>query len=134
MAISLIVLLIPVILAALAIKYLYGGTDPVTVDPTETIGSAQRAGLTQLPPPTAPEGWKVVRANFKDGTLRIGYLTQDEKGVQLIQSRSDIATTEQARDGETRLIGRSGDMTVVLLGRNADLGPLAETLPIKVQP
>lgn len=134
MAISLIVLLVPVLLAVLAYRFLYQGDTPVTVDPTETIASAQRAGLTQLPPATAPEGWKIVQARFEDGTLRIGYLTKDDKGVQLVQSRKDLASSEQPRAGETRLIGRSGEVTVVLIGKDADLTPLAALLPIKVQP
>lgn len=132
MALSLIVLLIPVFLIVGAYRFLYGGDTIVTVDPTETIASAQRAGIGQLPPATAPEGWLIVSAQFHDGVLRIGYLDPEQRGVQLVQSRTDLATTELAKPGETRLVGRSGDVTVVLLGKGADLGPLAKLLPTPV--
>ncbi|HCT80952.1 MAG TPA: hypothetical protein DGT23_31185 [Micromonosporaceae bacterium] len=132
MALSLIVLLIPVFLIVGAYRFLYGGDTIVTVDPTETIASAQRAGMDHLPPAGAPEGWLIVTAQFRDGVLRIGYLDQEKRGVQLVQSRTDLATTERAKPGETRLVGRSGDVTVVLLGKGADLGPLAKLLPIPV--
>jgi hypothetical protein len=134
MAISLIVLLIPVFLVVLAYRELYGGDTVVTVDPTETIASAQRAGLTELPPATAPPGWLIVSAQFDDGVLRIGYLDGEHKGAQLVQARKDLTSTELARPGETRMTGRSGEVTVVLLGRDADLRPLADLLPVKVQP
>ncbi len=133
LALSLVVLLVPVFLIVLAYRYLYGGDTVVTVNPTEAIASAQRAGLTQLPPSTAPQGWLVVRAQFEDGVLRIGYLTEEQKGVQLVQSRADLAQTQLPKQGETRLVGRSGDITVVVLvAGGVDAGPLARTLPIPV--
>lgn len=133
LVLSLIVLLIPVFLIVLGYRYLYGGDTIVTVDPAEAIASAQRAGISQLPPNTAPEGWLIVHAQFRDGALRIGYLTKDQEGVQLVQSRADLATTELPKPGETRLVGRSGDITVVVLAaEGADARPLASLLPIAV--
>ncbi|GIH11757.1 hypothetical protein Rhe02_98240 [Rhizocola hellebori] len=134
LALSLIVLLVPVFLIVLGYRYLYGGDTIVTVDPAEAIASAQRAGMSQLPPNTAPEGWLVVHAQFRDGALRIGYLTKDHEGVQLVQSRADLSSTVQAKPGETRLLGRSGDITVVVVAaQGADASPLARLLPIPVQ-
>ena len=133
LALSLIVLLIPVFLLVLAYRYLHGGDTVVTVNPAEAIASAQRGGLTQLPPDQAPEGWLVVRAQFADGVLRIGYLTPEHKGVQLVQSRADLARSELPKPGETRLVGRSGDITVVVLAASGvDPQPLARSLPIVV--
>jgi hypothetical protein len=133
LALSLIVLLIPVFLIVLGYRYLYGGDTIVTVDPTEAIASAQRAGMSQLPPNTAPEGWLIVHARFRDGALRIGYLTKDQKGVQLVWSRADLASTVLPKPGETRLVGRSGDTSVVVLAaEGADATPLAKLLPIPV--
>ncbi len=133
MALSLIVLMVPVFLLVLTYRFLYQGDTIVTVDPSEAIASAQRAGMSQLPPNTAPEGWLIVNAHFRDGVLRIGYLTKDRGGVQLAQSKTDLAATAAAKPGETRLLGRSGDVTVVVIAeKGADAGPLARMLPIPV--
>jgi hypothetical protein len=89
--------------------------------------------MPELPPNTAPDGWLIVTAKFRDGVLRIGYLTKDHGGVQLVQSRADLTSTELPKSGETRLVGRSGDITVVVLASaGTDATPLAELLPIAV--
>jgi len=129
MALSLIVLLIPVVLVIVAYRTLYQGDTVVTVDPTEAIASAGRNGLTQLPPATAPEGWLIVSATFRDGVLRIGYLDRDQKGVQLVQARGAL---EQPRAGEKALVGSRDGVSVMLLTKDADLAPLAKLLPIPV--
>lgn len=129
MALSLIILLIPVMLIIVAYRTLYQGDTVVTVDPTEAIASAGRNGLTQLPPATAPEGWLIVSATFRDGILRIGYLDQDQRGVQLVQARG---TLQQPRAGEKALAGSRDGVSVMLLTRDADLAPLARLLPIPV--
>lgn len=129
MAISLIVLLIPVFLVVLAYRTLYGGDTVVTADPSEALASASRAGMTQLPPSTAPEGWVIVRAQFRDGVLRIGYLDPQQRGVQLVQTRGELPKPEARA-----FTGRSGDMSVMLVTRDADIAPLAASLPIPVSP
>jgi hypothetical protein len=136
MAISLIVLLIPVALGVLLYRTLYQGDEVVTVDPSEAIASAGRDGLTQLPPSTAPEGWSIISAQFRDGVLRIGYLDPERRGVQLIQSRviQSQGAPEQPRPGEKFLSGSRDGMNVMLVTRDADLAPLARTLPIPLSP
>lgn len=129
MAISLIVLLIPVMLVIVAYRTLYHGDSVVTVDPTETIASAGRAGITDLPPTTAPQGWSIINATFRQGTLRIGYLDQRQKGIQLVQARGAL---EQPRPGDKSLIGTRNGVSVMLLTQDADLEPLAKLLPIPV--
>lgn len=127
MALSLIVLLIPVFAVVWMYRTLYGGDTVVTVDPSEALGSASRAGFTQLPPATAPDGWLIVSAQFRDGYLRIGYLNEKQQGIQLVQGRGELP-----RPADLALIGRSGDMTVMLVTRDADVAPLAALLPIQV--
>lgn len=131
MALSLIVLLIPVVLLIVAYRTLYQGDSVVTVDPTETIASAGRAGITDLPPATAPQGWSIISATFRDGVLRIGYVDQRQKGVQLVQARG---TLQQPRPGERSMTGSRGGVNVMLLTQEADLSPLARLLPIPVSP
>jgi len=129
MALSLIVLLIPVILVIVAYRSLYQGDSVVTVDPTETIASAGRAGITDLPPATAPPGWSIISATFREGVLRIGYLDQRQKGVQLVQARG---TLDQPRPGDKSMTGSHDGVSVLLLTQEADLEPLAKLLPIPV--
>lgn len=152
MAISLVVLLIPVLLIVGAYRYLYGGDTTVTVDPTEVIAAAGRDGLSPLPPATAPEGWQTTVAQFGEGTLRIGYLDAEGDGARLAQSRKDVEKlvkaelTDQAGPagetvvdgvtwqlwrgphGEDAMTRRSGNSTVLLLGQLADLAQLARNL------
>jgi hypothetical protein len=129
MALSLIVLLIPVMLVIVAYRTLYQGDSVVTVDPTETIASASRAGITDLPPATAPEGWSIISATFRDGVLRIGYLDQRQKGVQLAQAKSALPGP---RPGEKSMTGSRNGVNVTLVTQEADLQPLAKLLPIPV--
>jgi hypothetical protein len=132
MALSLLVLLVPLLLLVVAYRVLFNGEAPANVDPTPALESAQRAGLTQLPPATPPAGWSIVRAQFRDEVLRIGYVTNANEEVQLVESKTDLARTELPRQGETRLIGRGGDVTLVVLTKGADVAPLTRTLPIPV--
>lgn len=129
MVISLVVLLIPVILVVVAYRTLYQGDTVVTVNPAEAIASAGRDGMTQLPPATAPEGWLIVRADFRDGILRIGYLDRSQRGVQLIQTRGQISPV---RPDEKAMSGSKDGVNVQLVTKNADLAPLARLLPIPV--
>lgn len=152
MALSLLVLMIPVLLVVLAYRYLYGGEQPVTVDPTETIASAERAGMSPLPQAAAPQGWLVLRAQYRDGTLRIGYLPDRGEGAQLIQARipaAKLIDTELGADAdrldrvdidgvswqrlrgasEEALVREIGDLTVLLVGKGADLESLAAAYP-----
>jgi hypothetical protein len=131
MALSLIVLLIPVVLVIVMYRTLYQGDSVVTVDPTETIGSAQRAGITDLPPATAPQGWSIISATFRDGVLRIGYVDQHQKGAQLAQARGTLA---EPRAGEKSMSGSRNGVNVMLITQEADLEPLAKLLPIPVSP
>ncbi len=127
MALSLVVLLIPVFVVVWMYRTLYGGDTVVTINPTEAIASAQRAGLTDLPPATAPEGWLIVSAHFRDGVLRIGYLNEKHQGVQLVQGRGELPRPE-----DRVFTGSRGDMSVMLVSNDADVAPLAKLLPIPI--
>jgi Protein of unknown function (DUF4245) len=90
MAISLIVLLIPVAIIA-AFVWARGGDDPVTVDPQPAIAEAQAAkAFPVLEPNGLSTNWHAVSAVYTtaDRTLRIGYVTPGGGGVQLIESSS----------------------------------------------
>ncbi|MDI1459899.1 DUF4245 family protein [Catellatospora sp. KI3] len=149
MALSLGVLLVPVLLLVLGYRLFYGWNDAVTVDPTSAIESAGRASMAPLPGAVAPDGWQTVTAKWSDGKLRIGYLDRDSHGARLVQSRTPAAELIRAElgdkaqpgaqtsvggvgwqryhspDGEDALLRTSGDTSILLIGRDADLTALA---------
>lgn len=158
MALSLIVLLIPILLVVTLFR-LRGGEDVVVVDPAPAISQARAAKAFPVEAPTGlPEQWRPVSAAFQrpDGAavLRLGYVTPSGGGVQLVESNEDVeilltrelgaeirpSGTEQvsgrewqlyqARGGELALVLTKSDRTVILVGQadRAELRRLAESL------
>lgn len=150
MALSLGVLLVPILVIVAIGRFLYGDTTTATVDPSVALSGAARASMSPLPQPATPEGWKIVSALYRDGVLRIGYVTAEEKGVQYAQSTtgSGFVTTELTQDarrvgevqlggetwqrwtgrpGESALVRADGGLTVVVVGAvsEAQLSELA---------
>src|SRR5262245_42556363 len=90
MALSLLVLLIPVALFVALFRF-RGGEDVTMVDPAPAIAQARTAGaFPVLEPAGLASGWRPVNATFRrDGavaTLRLGYLTPTGGALQLIES------------------------------------------------
>ncbi|MFY1619359.1 DUF4245 family protein [Micromonospora sp. WMMD736] len=91
MAISLLVLLIPIALLLAFYRGFLGGDQATTVDPAPAIEQARSANTVPVSEPQGlGSGWRTVSARYQsvDGgaTLRIGYLTPEGRGVQLVQS------------------------------------------------
>ncbi|WP_408631808.1 DUF4245 domain-containing protein [Micromonospora palythoicola] len=91
MAISLLVLLIPIALLLAFYRGFLGGDQPNTVDPAPAFEQARSAGAFPVSEPTElGDGWRTVRAAYRtaeDGaTLRVGYVTPEGRGLQLVQS------------------------------------------------
>ncbi|WP_174536185.1 DUF4245 domain-containing protein [Micromonospora chalcea] len=91
MALSLLILLVPIALLLAFYRGFLGGDSPVTVDPAPALEQARSANVF---PVSAPSGlgddWRPVNARFRteaDGsTLRIGYVTPEGRGAQLVES------------------------------------------------
>ncbi|MFU8852146.1 DUF4245 domain-containing protein [Micromonospora sp. SL1-18] len=91
MALSLLVLLVPIALLLAFYRGFLGGEAPITVDPASAIELARSEGAF---PVSQPEGlasdWRTVSARYRaeagGGTLRIGYLTPEGRGAQLVES------------------------------------------------
>jgi Protein of unknown function (DUF4245) len=135
MAISLLVLLVPVILGVLVYRVLLDGDKPVVVDPTSAISEARAARAFPVTEPTGLEsGWRTVSARYQPGAdgalLRLGYLTPGGDGLQLVQGNVPAGQlvpqelTNKARpDGQVDLAGttwqryqaRPGERALVLL-------------------
>lgn len=152
MALSLAVLLVPILLIVVVGRFFYGDTTTATVDPALALQGAMRASMRPIPAPAAPDGWKIVSAQFKDGVLRIGYLDQADKGVQLVQGTAlDLVNQElgddaqptgevaaggktwskwNARNGMSALTRTEGATTIILQGAAppAELVTLADAV------
>jgi hypothetical protein len=91
MALSLLVMLVPIALLLGFYRVVLGGDDPVLVDPAPTVAQARTTNAFPVAEPVGlTKGWRTVSASFRrtdDGaTLRVGYLSPDDAGVQLVQS------------------------------------------------
>jgi hypothetical protein len=137
LAISLLVLLIPVVVVVGIYRVVKGGDRPVVIDPKETVAAARAANAFPVAVPEGlPSGWRPVRAAYRTDelgpALRIGYLTPSGAGVQLIErpGATDIGPvlrpelSPDARPQGTvsaggrtwqRYSGRPGELGLVLL-------------------
>jgi Protein of unknown function (DUF4245) len=135
MVISLLVLLVPIALLLVFYRAVLGGDQPVAVDPAAAVGSAQRAGA--FPVATASgldSGWRPISATFGEveggRVLRIGYVTPDGDGAQLIETNAPVEgflptelTAEARPEGSLdvggkawqRYTARPGERALVLL-------------------
>ncbi|MEU5562328.1 DUF4245 domain-containing protein [Micromonospora musae] len=119
MAISLLVLLVPIALLLAFYRGFLGGDQPTPVDPAPAVEQAQAANAFPVSQPAGlGEEWRSVNARYQAGeggsTLRIGYVTPEGKGAQLLQSNVPaeqlIPTelTDRAQpQGQTELAGRN---------------------------
>ncbi|GGL90871.1 DUF4245 domain-containing protein [Micromonospora yangpuensis] len=119
MAISLLVLLIPIALLFVFYRGFLGGDQPISMDPAPAVEQARDAGLFPVSEPTGlgPD-WHPVRASYQTveggANLRIGYVTPEGRGAQLVQSNVPAErllpaelTAEGQPQGSVDLAGRS---------------------------
>ncbi|MGY0003586.1 DUF4245 family protein [Micromonospora sp. I033] len=91
MALSLLVLLVPIALLLAFYRGFLGGDQPVTVDPAPAVEQARAANAFPVAVPhDLGSDWRTVSARYQTepggGTLRLGYLTPEGRGAQLVQS------------------------------------------------
>jgi len=158
MALSLIVLLIPVAIVVAIFRF-GGGEQTVVVDPSTAIARAKTdAGFGVLVPTDLPAAWQTVSASYRrvsDGAvLRIGFVTSSGGALQLIETDERFETvidrelsdhrqpldpvtlagrswqSYDVRAGERALVLTDSDRTVVVIGRAdvADIHALASSL------
>lgn len=135
MVISLLVLLVPILLLVAFYRVVLGGDEPVRVDPAPAVAQARASGAFPVSEPTGlGAGWRPVAAAFQSAdagrTLRIGYVSPEGRGIQLVQSNvppeqllpAELASNGQAQ-GVTEVAGRDwqrysarpGERALVLL-------------------
>jgi hypothetical protein len=113
MALSMLVLIVPVFLLVGFYRFL-GNETPPAVDPAEAYGSVQRAGQFELlKPQNLPSGWRIVSITHTDGVLRIGLTAPDDGALQIVESAKPPAELVRANvgagaraDGEVSIAGR----------------------------
>ncbi|MFB9448547.1 DUF4245 domain-containing protein [Dactylosporangium vinaceum] len=141
MALSMLVLIIPVFLIVAFYRYL-GHEDPPVVDTTEVYGSVQRAGRFELLRPEGlADGWRIASATYTDGILRIGITAPDSGALQLVESADPAAVLvpaivgktphddgpatiagaqwhrwSEGRPGERAIVRTDGNRTVIIVG------------------
>jgi Protein of unknown function (DUF4245) len=135
MALSMGVLLVPVLVLFILYNVLYNGDHPRGVDPAGDFAAARSAArFTVLQPAAAPPGWTAVSSTFRrqsDGSvLRVGYVTASRAGLQLIESDRPVnallpeelgqaaqpgnLTTVGQRQWRAYPVARDGAMALVL--------------------
>jgi hypothetical protein len=157
MALSLLVLIVPIALLLVFYRVVLSGDEPLTVDPASSIQLASKE-FAVLAPAGLGEDWRVTAATFKrengGATMRIGYVDPDDNPVQLVESTQPAATLVPAevgrdgkrtgayrtdartwmvysgRPGETALIFTETNRTILVLGKTkqANLEKLASAL------
>jgi hypothetical protein len=134
MALSLLVLLVPIALLLTFYRVVLSGDEPVTVDAGPAIQQAQAAAAFPVAVPTGlSDDWHVTSASFQrateGATLRLGYVAPDDDAALVIESSIPpdqllpAELTKQAkprgtfRDGEVAWRGyltRPGETALVL--------------------
>jgi hypothetical protein len=122
MALSMGVLLVPILVLLGVYNFLYNGDHPRAIDPSGTIASARHsAAFPVLAPEALPSGWTVVSSVYQklaDGsTLRLGYVTPGRAGLQVIESDRPVNTLLPAELGGN---AQPGDLVEVGDGRWRD--------------
>lgn len=119
MAISLLVLLVPIALLLAFYRGFLGGDQAATVDPAPAIEQARSANVFPVSQPQGlGSGWLTVSARYQTveggANLRLGYLTPEGRGIQLLQSSVPAErllpaelTSQSQPQGPTELAGRT---------------------------
>ncbi|MDG4822864.1 DUF4245 domain-containing protein [Asanoa sp. WMMD1127] len=161
MVISMLVLLVPILLAFGVYRVFFDGHDPIPVDASVAIDDARHANaFPVLVPAGLGDDWVTVSARWQevDGgkALRLGLVTPDGDGVQVVQTDAeptafipaeltadarpegavDVAggswQSYSTRPGERALVKLDPDRTVIVVGE-ADDGEL-RTLAAALKP
>jgi hypothetical protein len=130
MAVSMLVLLVPIALLLLFYRLVLDGDDPVTVDPAPTVAAARAADVFPISEPAGLRDWTPVSASWQevDGgrALRIGYVSPDGGGVQLIETNAPVQSflpaelsAEAQPQGDTQIAGKSWQIYTARPGERA---------------
>jgi hypothetical protein len=134
MALSMAVLLVPVLIFVLLYRFL-GHETPPTVDTASVYDAARVAHpYDVLTPSGLPGNWHITTANYANGELRLTVDTPSEGGALFVETTADPATLVPAEVGQSAHLdkmidingvqwqhfigGRSGEQALVQVGTN----------------
>jgi Protein of unknown function (DUF4245) len=111
-ALSLLVLLVPVLLLLGIYRVVFSGDAPIaTGDLADTWATARHsAPYPVLEPAGLPANWTAISARYADGNLRIGYVTATGTGIQLVESATPV---DQLLPAELGTGARPGDLVTI---------------------
>ncbi len=117
MAMSLLVLLVPIALLLTFYRVVLGGDSPVAVDPEPALREARSAAVFPvLAPVGLGDDWHVASATWRreaeGATLRLGYVAPDDDAALLIESSvppEKLLPVQLGRNAEPRGIFRDGE-------------------------
>ncbi|GAA1806450.1 DUF4245 domain-containing protein [Planosporangium flavigriseum] len=157
MALSLLVLLVPIIVLLGVYRFL-GGESPTVVDPSSAYADARAASAFPVAEPAVPTGWQPVSSVFRrsdaGAVLRVGFRSPRGGTAQLVESnvpagalvKAELSTDARdegraqvngqewrryaASNGDRALVLSQPDRTVIVMGRasDAELSQLAASL------
>jgi len=153
MAMSLLVLLIPIALLLTFYRVVLSGDKPVEVDPSTALQEARAAAVFPVVEPAGlGDDWTVTAATFRrvegGATLRLGYLDPDDDSVLLVESSvpaDTLVPTELGKDGRRtgtfrdeaqswlRYEGRPGEISLVLIEQGRTIIVVGKTAPKNVE-
>jgi Protein of unknown function (DUF4245) len=147
MALSLLVLLVPIFVLVGVYRFL-GGESPTVVDPSSAYDDARAAHVFPVAEPSLPPGWQPVSSTFGRGdagaVLRVGFRSPHGGTAQLVESNvtagalvsSELGPGAQddrdatvagqqwqrytAAKGDHAYVLSQPDRTVIVMGRAAD--------------
>jgi hypothetical protein len=149
MVISMLVLLVPILLAFGVYRIFLDGHEPIAVDTTAAVDDARHANAFPVLVPTGlDDDWTTVSARWQDldgaKALRLGMVAPDGKGAQVLQTDAEPAQiipaeltadarhtgdaqiggaawqTYTTRPGERALVKLDPDRTVIVFGEVKD--------------
>lgn len=134
MALSMAVLLVPVLIFVLLYRF-FGHETPPTVDTASAYDAARAAHPYEvLTPSGLPGDWHITTATYANGELRLSVDTPSGGGALFVETTADPATVVPAEVGRSAHLdkvvdlgglqwqhftgGRSGEQALVQVGTN----------------
>jgi hypothetical protein len=117
MAMSLLILIIPIGLLLTFYRLVLNGDAPITVDPEPTLRQARAAAVFPIVLPAGlGDDWHITSASWRNesegATLRLGYVAPDDDAALLVESSvppEQLLPIELSKNAEPRGIYRDGE-------------------------
>lgn len=120
MAKAVLVLLVPVAALFAAYVFFFGGNNVIAIDPSGDYGAARAAKqFTVVEPQSLSSDWKPVSSSYSNGVLRVGYVAPSGAGIQLVESKQNLISSEV---GSTQNVAKAVDAGGLTWGQLSTTG------------